>query len=114
MSDGVDNLLNGIPKELPEEWIEVLVSAAGVRLERIVSRGHCSAAGFWYQQDQAEWVLLVQGRAELRFEEEGRSVVLKAGDHLRIPAGCRHRVEWTSSDPEAVWLALFYSQQTGG
>jgi len=102
------NLLQGIPAALPEELVEVLLQQPGLRLERILSRGHCSPANFWYDQPAQEWVLLLQGEAELQFAADNRRRRLRAGDYLLLPAGCRHRVAWTSSAPEAIWLALFF------
>jgi cupin 2 domain-containing protein len=82
-----------------------LVSGRDFELEEIASYGAASPEGFWYNQDRDEWVLLAKGEATLRFEE-GESIELKAGDHLIIPAGKRHRVESTSLD--AVWVALHF------
>ncbi len=83
--------------------------AEGLRIERIVSYGQCSPEGFWYDQDENEWVLLLDGSATLSFEE-GDPVDLKPGDHLNIPAGTRHRVEKTEQNGRTVWLAVFYSE----
>jgi cupin 2 domain-containing protein len=110
----VGNLFAAIPSTLPEELVQVLLERPGLRLERIVSRGHGSAPGFWYDQAEDEWVLLTQGEAELRFEAGDRLVTLRAGDYLHIPASRRHRVERTSRDPEAVWLALFFPANPDG
>jgi cupin 2 domain-containing protein len=109
-ADGVDrpaNLFGDLPGDLPEELIEPLVRAGAVRVERIVSRGHASPPGFWYDQPRPEWVVLLAGAARLRFEGEG-PVELRPGDHLSIPAGRRHRVEWTTPDGPTVWLAVHY------
>ncbi len=76
------------------------------RLEHIVSNGHASERGFWYDQPNPEWVLLMQGRAILDFEN-GEKLELKAGDSFLIPAHSKHRVESVSQD--AVWLALHFS-----
>lgn len=102
------DLLTGIPASLPHELIQTLATANSVRIERIVSKGHCSPPGFWYDQDQHEWVLLVQGEALLRFEEGDRSVHLTAGCHVTIAAHERHRVEWTTDETETIWLAVFF------
>ncbi|HEX2531302.1 MAG TPA: cupin domain-containing protein [Burkholderiaceae bacterium] len=102
------NLFRGIPPKLPDELIETLAASPHARIERIVSRGHRSPPGFWYDQDQAEWVLVVQGEAALRFERDQRIVRLGAGDHLVIPAHERHRVEWTRDGEDTIWLAVFY------
>ena len=88
-----------IPDRLPEEIFETLASSGRVRIERIISDSHASPEGFWYDQDENEWVLLLKGSAALRFEGEERSCVLKPGDWVDIPAHVRHRVEWT--DPKA-------------
>jgi len=83
-----------------------LLARPGIRLEQIVSHGEASAPGFWYDQEQPEWVLLAQGTAVLRFEPGG-DIGLRAGDFVMIPAHRRHRVESVSGD--AVWLALHFA-----
>jgi len=102
-----DNIFTGIPAALPEELSHELASGRRFRLERIVSRGHASPEGFWYDQEEDEWVLLIDGEARLDFDD-GRSVSLAAGDYLLIPAHCRHRVAWTDPEQDTVWLALFF------
>jgi cupin 2 domain-containing protein len=111
MVDGmkVKNLFSNIPTQLPEEMIEVLVRAERVRVERIVSKGHQSPAGFWYDQAEEEWVMVLKGKGRLEFEADGRMVEMSAGDAIYIPAHVRHRVAWTSPDEETIWLAVFYS-----
>jgi cupin 2 domain-containing protein len=79
-----------------------------VRIERIVSTGQASPPGFWYDQPWTEWVLLLAGAAGLLFEDEPTPRPLKAGDYLLIPAGQRHRVEWTDATQPTVWLAVHY------
>jgi cupin 2 domain-containing protein len=46
------NLITDVPKSLPSELVEILVQSKHVRIERIVSTGHCSPPGFWYDQDE--------------------------------------------------------------
>lgn len=101
------SLFDDVPKELPEELVTVLTESEGVKIERIVSEGHASPEGFWYDQDENEWVLLVSGSAVLVFED--KTVALMPGDHLLIPARRRHRVESTSTTEKTIWLAVFYS-----
>jgi cupin 2 domain-containing protein len=72
-----------------------------VTIERILSSGHCSAPGFWYDQAQDEWVVLVQGQAQLTFAD-GEISQLQAGDTLFIPAHRPHRLEKTSTDPPCI------------
>jgi cupin 2 domain-containing protein len=102
------NLFSDVPRELPEELVSTVLSASSFRVERIVSRGHASPEGFWYDQPQHEWVLLVSGAARLRFEGGAADVELKPGDYVNIPAHRRHRVEWTALDVDTVWLAIHY------
>lgn len=102
------NLLADLPAQLPEELIQTLLSTPHLRIERIVAQGHASPPGFWYDQDEHEWVLLIQGAAHLRFDDE--VVELKPGDFLNISAHRKHRVEWTTPDELTIWLAIHYRQ----
>lgn len=104
------NLFTDLPVDLSKEIIEILAGGKNVRLERIVSHGQSSPEGFWYDQDQAEWVIVLQGEAKLLIEGNAEPIPLQAGDHLTIPAHQRHRVKWTSPDRPTVWLALFYDE----
>jgi cupin 2 domain-containing protein len=111
---GITNIYKDIPTTLPDELIQTLVGAGAVRIERIVSRGHSSPPGFWYDQAEHEWVLLLKGEARLRFERGNRLLSLVEGDHVTIPAGERHRVEWTRNDgTDTIWLAVFYAEAAG-
>lgn len=99
------NLGDGVPTALPEELTTVLAAGDGVRIERIVSRGHASEPGSWCDQSSDEFVLLVQGAARLEFEDA--NLELRAGDWVEIPARVRHRVAWTAEDADTVWLAVY-------
>jgi cupin 2 domain-containing protein len=100
------NLFADLPRQMPNELITTLLDAADVRIERIISHGHASPEGFWYDQDQNEWVVVLKGAARLRFEDE--TVEMRAGDFVNIPAHQKHRVEWTTPGEPTVWLAVFY------
>ena len=103
----MQNLLSA-PDTLQGELTEILARSSAVRVERIVSHGHVTPAGHWYDQDEHEWVAVLAGRARLRFDE-GQLVELAPGDALLIPAHQRHRVEWTSPHTHTVWLAVFFA-----
>lgn len=103
------NLFADLPIDLPEELVDILADGKHVRIERIVSRGHASPDGFWYDQDEAEWVVVLKGEAKLSFDDDDTLIHMKPGDHLTIPSHRRHRVEWTSPDQTTVWLAVFFS-----
>jgi len=104
MTPDVKNLMESPPGET--EYFRTLLNLGGIRMEQIVSNGQASGEGFWYDQKEAEWVMLARGEAVLRFDPGG-DVTLKAGDFLMIPANIRHRVDSVSVD--AVWLAVHFS-----
>jgi len=100
------NLFSGVAETLPEELFQPLLERPGVRVERILSRGHATPAGQWYDQSEDEWVLLLKGSAALEIEGEGKQRELLPGDYLLLPAHCRHRVTWTAAGEETIWLAI--------
>jgi cupin 2 domain-containing protein len=104
-----ENLFTGIPSKLSEELCTVLCRGASVRIERIVSEGQYSPEGFWYDQEEHEWVVMLEGRAAVQFEGEPQPVELERGSYLNIPAHRRHRVAWTSPTEKTVWLAIHYA-----
>jgi cupin 2 domain-containing protein len=104
----LNNLLASLPESAETEQFVELLRRPGLRIERIVSTGQTSPPGFWYDQDWSEWVLLLAGAAELLLEGEAQPRRLEAGSFIDIPAHRRHRVEWTSTSPAAVWLAIHY------
>lgn len=100
------NLFADLPDAVGGEVLDTLLSRKGVRIERIVSSGQTTPEGEWYDQDEDEWVIMLQGRARLRLEGEDRDRFLEPGDFAYLPAHCRHRVEETSAEPQTVWLAV--------
>ena len=104
------NLLRDLPDARDREITETLLVAPGLRVERIVSQGQSSPPGFWYEQDESEWVLLLAGAARLRFADENKHRVLGPGDHVHIAPHRRHRVEWTDPEAPTVWLAVFHAR----
>jgi cupin 2 domain-containing protein len=102
-----DNLFENLPDSIPTELIQVLAANGNVRIERIVSHGHSSPDGFWYDQEEHEWVIVLKGTARLQFEDT--TVDLNPGDFVNIPAHKKHRVEWTTPDEPTIWLAVFFS-----
>ncbi len=106
------NLFGQIPSPLPNEVFTDLVSTNHVRIERILSLGHQTPSGEWFDQDEHEWVLLVQGEAILVFitpdTGEQERAHLGPGDYINIPAHLQHRVEWTHPTEATVWLCIYY------
>ena len=103
------NLFANLPATLPTELVTTLLTSADFRIERIVSKGHASPEGFWYDQAEHEWVLVLSGAARLRFEDTPNTFAMHPGDCINITAGRKHRVEWTTPGEPTVWLAIFYS-----
>jgi cupin 2 domain-containing protein len=108
-----DNLLAALPPRSEQESFEELLRGTDFRLERIVSTGQATPAGQWYDQETAEWVLLLAGSAGLRFEDEPELRRLAAGDCLWIAPHRRHRVEWTDPQQATIWLALHHAPRPG-
>ncbi len=106
------NIFADVPKGAPEEVFETLLANDFFKLERIVSNGQESPSGEWYDQEHEEWVLLLEGAAGLVFDGELPAIELHRGDYVRIPAHCRHRVQWTSQEEPTIWLTLHF--QEGG
>jgi len=103
----LNNIFKAIPKNLEAEVFERLVDSDGVRIERIVSKGHKSPESGWYDQDQNEWVMVLRGKAKLSFED-GSTITMKEGDYINIQAHRKHKVEWTHPTIETIWLAVHY------
>jgi cupin 2 domain-containing protein len=103
------NVFVDLPPSLPDELFSTLLESGNIRVERIVSHGHASPEGFWYNQDHHEWVVVLKGAARLAFENE--TIEMKSGDFMNIPAHTNHRVEWTTPDEPTIWLAVHYGGQ---
>ena len=101
------NLFKNMPADLSEEVFDTLTQSRNVRIERIVSNGQSSPQSGWYEQDEDEWVIVLQGSATIAFAN-GSAVDLEEGDYLSIPAHHKHRVTRTSSEPKTIWLAVHY------
>ena len=106
------NLFEPLPPPSPDEVFQELLCGGQFRLERIVSTGQATPQGQWYDQDSAEWVLLLSGSALLRFEDEAEPRQLGPGDWVNIAAHRRHRVERTDPERPTVWLALHYQPES--
>ncbi|WP_370979306.1 cupin domain-containing protein [Agaribacterium sp. ZY112] len=103
----MDNIFSALPGYQADEQFVSLLKTQTVHIERIVSLGHCSEPGFWYEQEHNEWVILLSGSAVLEFDG-GSKQNLIAGSYMLIPAGRRHRVHATAKGEQSVWLAVHY------
>jgi cupin 2 domain-containing protein len=112
MGEGISNIFDDLPQHLPKEFVQSLIRAADVRIERIISHGHVSPADFWYDHPQHEWVIVLKGAARLQFEDG--MVEMKVGNFINIPAFKKHRVDWTTPDESTVWLGVRYGDLAAG
>ncbi|WP_152184300.1 cupin domain-containing protein [Sulfurimonas indica] len=100
------NVFTNIPSDLSQEVFETLLEADDIRIERIISYGHTSPKEGWYDQEENEWVIVLEGSATLEFID--KKVNLKKGDFINIKAHEKHKVIWTVENKKTVWLAIFY------
>ena len=107
MNINIGNIYESIPKKLKEELINELINHNNVTIKRIVSEGHSSPESGWYDQEENEWVIILQGEAEILFENGDRTH-LQSGSFLNIPAHTKHKVSWTTSSAKTIWLAVYY------
>ncbi len=109
MNSAAGNFFN-IPSDLPKnfELFQSVLSNNNLSIERIISTGQKTPDSQWLEQDKNEWVILLQGEAELHFENEKVNKILASGDYVLIPRNTRHKVVKTSPDPPCVWLAVHY------
>ena len=102
-----ENIFSSMPRNLDDESIDVLLKREGLKIERIISKGHSSPDTDWCDQENDEWVLVLKGAAVISFEND-TDVNLTVGDYVNIPAHTMHRVKWTDPDTETIWLAVHY------
>lgn len=107
IGESITNIFDDLPQHLPKELVQILIRAADVRIERIISHGHASPADFWYDQAQHEWVIVLKGATRLQFEDG--MIEMKVGNFVNIPAHKKHRVDWTTPDEPTVWLGVRYN-----
>ncbi len=103
------NLFSSACPAAGEERVDRLIEGSGWHLERIHSCLASSPEGFWYDQAETEWVMVLRGSAQLQFGDDQRPRVLCVGVSLLISPHRRHRVVTTDPDPGTLWLALFWS-----
>ncbi|WP_373072237.1 cupin domain-containing protein [Sulfurimonas sp.] len=101
------SFLQDIPNSSKEEIFETIAKNESVRIERIISYGQVSPKDFWYDQDEDEFVIILDGNAEIEYDD-GTKYKLSKGDSLYIDAHQKHKVVYTSNP--AVWLAIFLAK----
>jgi len=100
------NIFDNLPIDKSSEQFTELSKKEDIRIERIVSNGQKSKKDFWYDQDENEFVMVLEGHAIIEFED--KEIVLHKGDYIDIKAHRKHRVKYTSEKESTIWLAVFY------
>lgn len=92
---------------LDKELVSILAENKEVRIERIISTGQVTD---WYDQDETEYVILVEGTAKLEYEN-GNILELNKGDMVLIAAHEKHRVAFTSMEPPCIWICIYWIEK---
>jgi cupin 2 domain-containing protein len=100
----MQNLFSPNPDALSEEQFDTLLKTKTLSIEKITSNGQTSSQ--WYEQNEDEWVVIIEGEGTLLFEDK-REVRLKKGEHLYIPKHTKHKVIYTASP--TIWLAVHFA-----
>jgi cupin 2 domain-containing protein len=98
----IKHLFDDITPPQTGERFDTLLQQPGLMIERIVSSPRITRQV--YLQEHDEWVLLLQGSAEM--DIAGQLLSLRAGDYVFIPRHTPHRV--ISVENGAVWLAIHW------
>lgn len=106
------NIFNDIQLNSKKEIFGKIFQNRNIKIERIISYGQSSPLDFWYDQEENEFVLLLDGEAKIEFEDKIYS--LKGGDYLLIPSHVKHKVVFTSVDKPTIWLAIFFKGEKNG
>jgi cupin 2 domain-containing protein len=93
------NLFEG---EIPikGEHFTTLLEHKNVKIIRIVSSSDLEP--YQYCQDEDEWVVLIEGKAQLMLNNQ--KYTLQKGQSLWIPAKTKHTIQWTQEG--TIWLAV--------
>ncbi|MCK9372860.1 MAG: cupin domain-containing protein [Sulfuricurvum sp.] len=95
------NIYDLAKPESDRETFVTFYQTGSLKIEGI--RSHLTRPGIEYFQQEDEWVILLEGAAQLEMDGELRR--LQKGDFLFIPRHTPHRVLSTSND--ALWIAIF-------
>ena len=101
------NIYSNIPEKLSDEIVDVIFQSEIIRIERIISDGQASPDNFWYDQEENEWVILLKGKAKIKYQDQSEQN-LTEGDYIFIPSHKKHRVEWTDNNTKTIWLAVLF------
>jgi len=104
----VKNIFSKLPPAKKNEVFDILLKQKDIKIERITTLGQATPQGKWLLEKTDEWVIVLQGKAKLRFAENKKLISMKTGDYIFIPAGTPHRVEWSDPKQKTIWLAIHF------
>ena len=107
MAENKSNIFDKIPDNIDKEIFNDIVKTKKLRIERIISKGQTSPDSGWYDQDENEWVMVIEGCGVIAFFD-GSKIKLNKGDYVNIPKHTKHKVIWTDTNNITLWLAIFY------
>lgn len=95
------NIYNDLKYDLDKEVVDLIFSSRKIRLERITSTGQTTN---WYNQDENELVILLEGHATIIFLD--KELEIKKGDVINIPSNQMHKT--INLSKTCLWLCVFY------
>lgn len=101
------NFLDNIPNASKNEIFQTILENENVKIERIISYGQTTPKEDWYDQNEDEFVLILEGEAKIKYDDDSLYHLTK-WDSLYIKANQKHQVIYTSNP--TVWLAIFITK----
>ena len=95
-----NNIFNHEKIPISGEIFQILLKRKDIVIEKIISSNLIPDKE--YIQDHDEWVLLIDGHAELLMDN--KVITLTQGDYLFIESGVSHKVLTTTKG--TLWLAI--------
>ena len=95
------------PENISEEIFEEIIQGNTFKMERIVSPYLPKGDSKWYNQEENEYVVILQGEAKIELVNS-EVITLNKGDHFLIKRFTKHRVAYTSKNPLVIWLTIHY------
>ena len=98
----LENIFDNTNKRLAKELVETLASSSHMRVEKITTPASSTPSQV-YDQNEGEFVMLVDGYAELELQK--KTVTMGKGDYINIPPHSKHRI---LRNDKTIWLCVFY------
>jgi|SRR3990172_9807156 len=100
----IENIFADAPKNIDGEFVKRVSLSKDITVEGIIS-SESNVRSEIYDQNEWEFVVLLEGYAKLEFED-GNQVEMRKGDYIHIPPHSKHRI--LKTDKDTKWLCMFY------